>query len=39
MLFADDTALYCSAKSSTDLQQMLNEDLASVAESGLMTVN
>ena len=31
-LFADDTALYCSAKSSTDLQQMLNEDLASVAE-------
>ena len=32
MLFADNTALYCSAKSSTDLQQMLNEDLASVAE-------
>ena len=31
-LFADDTALYCSAKSSTDLQKMLNEDLASVAE-------
>ena len=31
-LFADDTALYCSAKSSTELQQMLNEDLASVAE-------
>ena len=31
-LFADDTALYCSAKSSTDLQQMLNEDLASVVE-------
>ena len=31
-LFVDDTALYCSAKSSTDLQQMLNEDLASVAE-------
>ena len=31
-LFADDTALYCSAKSSTDLQQMLNEDLANVAE-------
>ena len=31
-LFAHDTALYCSAKSSRDLQQMLNEDLASVAE-------
>ena len=31
-LFADDTALYFSAKSTTDLQQMLNEDLASVAE-------
>ena len=31
-LFADDTAVYCSAKSSRDLQQMLNEDLASVAE-------
>ena len=31
-LFADDTALYCSAKSSSDLQQMLNEDLASVAK-------
>ena len=31
-LFADDTALYCSAKSSTELQQMLKEDLASVAE-------
>ena len=31
-LFADDTALHCSAKSSTDLQQMLNEDLACVAE-------
>ena len=31
-LFADDTALYCSTKSSTHLQQMLNEDLASVAE-------
>ena len=31
-LFADDTALYCSAKSSTDLQQMLNEDLACTAE-------
>ena len=31
-LFGNDTALYCSAKSSTDLQQMLNEDLASVAE-------
>ena len=31
-LFADDTALYCSEKSSTDLQQMLNEDLASVVE-------
>ena len=31
-LFSDDTALYCSAKSSPDLQQMLNEDLASVAE-------
>ncbi|PFX22783.1 RNA-directed DNA polymerase from mobile element jockey [Stylophora pistillata] len=31
-LFADDTALYCSAKSSTELQQMLNEVLASVAE-------
>ena len=27
-----DTVLYCSAKSSTDLQQMLNEDLACVAE-------
>ena len=32
MLFADDTVLYCSAKSSMDLQQMLNEDLASVVE-------
>ena len=31
-LFADDTALYCSAKSFTDLQQMLNEDLACVAK-------
>lgn len=31
-LFADDTALYCSAKSSTDLQQMLNENVATVAE-------
>ena len=31
-LFADDTALYCSVKSSTDSQQILNEDLASVAE-------
>ena len=31
-LFADDTALYCSAESSSDLQQMLNEDLASVAK-------
>ena len=31
-LFADDTALYCSEKSSTELQQMLKEDLASVAE-------
>ena len=31
-LFADGTALYCSAKSSTELQQMLKEDLASVAE-------
>ena len=33
-LFADDTALYRS----TELQQILNEDLASVAE-GLMTIN
>ena len=31
-LFTDDTALYCSAKSSTKLQQMLKENLASVAE-------
>ena len=31
-LFADDTAVYCSTKSSRDLQQMLNEDLDSVAE-------
>lgn len=31
-LFADDTALYCCVKSSSDLQQMLNEDLASVAK-------
>ena len=30
MLFAD--ALYCSTKSSTDLQQMVNEDQACVAE-------
>jgi len=38
-LFADDTAVYCSAKSSRDLQQMLNEDLASVAEGLIMTIN
>ena len=31
-LFADDTALYYSAKCSTDFRQMLNEDLASVAK-------
>ena len=32
MLSSDETALYCcSAKCYTDLQQMLNEDLAGVA--------
>ena len=29
-LFTDDPALYCSMKSSTDLQQMLDEDLATI---------
>ena len=32
MLFADDTAIYCSTLSSVDLQRLLNEDLQSARQ-------
>ena len=32
LLFADDTALYCSSQSACDLQTMLNQDLERVAQ-------